>query len=62
LVCTFDNPRDLEALASALISGYGQCTKIYSLSSFKFILTFPMVEQMEEALNNHQELDLWFSE
>ncbi|KAJ8450401.1 hypothetical protein Cgig2_004858 [Carnegiea gigantea] len=62
LVCTSDDPRDLAALASALISGYRQCTKIYSLSSFKFILTFPTVEQMEEALNNHQELDLWFSE
>ncbi|KAJ8426844.1 hypothetical protein Cgig2_025249 [Carnegiea gigantea] len=61
LVCTSDDSRDLGALASASISGYGQCTKIYSLSSFKFILTFPTVEQMEEALNNYQELDLWFS-
>ncbi|KAJ8425219.1 hypothetical protein Cgig2_015695 [Carnegiea gigantea] len=61
-VCTSDDPKDLGALARALISGCGQCTKIYSFCSFKFILTFPMVEQMEEALNNHQDLYLWFSQ
>ncbi|KAJ8429154.1 hypothetical protein Cgig2_010020 [Carnegiea gigantea] len=62
LVSTYDDPRDLGALAIALISGYGQFTKVCSLSSFKFIPTFLTVEQMEDALNNHQDLDLWFSE
>ncbi|KAJ8447813.1 LOW QUALITY PROTEIN: hypothetical protein Cgig2_015176 [Carnegiea gigantea] len=60
LVCTSEEPRDLGALASALISGFGECTKICSLSSFQFILTFPLVAKMEEVLDKHEELDLWF--
>ena len=60
LVCTSEEPRDLGALASVLISGFGECTKICSLSSFKFILTFPSVAKMEEVLDKHEELDLWF--
>lgn len=40
LVCTSDEPRDLATLASAIINDFGQCMKIYALSSFKFILTF----------------------
>jgi len=47
-------------LSSAIISGYGQCIKICALSGFKFILTFHSREVMEEALRNHEELDLWF--
>ena len=59
-MCTYEEPRDLSALASAAISGYGECTKICSLSSCKFILTFPSIFQMEEALDNHAELDTRF--
>ena len=39
LVCTSTEPRDLASLSSAIISGYGQCTKICALSGFNFILT-----------------------
>ncbi|KAJ8425772.1 hypothetical protein Cgig2_014886 [Carnegiea gigantea] len=60
LVCTSKEPRDLGALATALISDFGQCTKICLLSNFKFILTFPSIEQMEEVLDNHDELGHWF--
>ncbi|KAJ8446697.1 LOW QUALITY PROTEIN: hypothetical protein Cgig2_002859 [Carnegiea gigantea] len=60
LVCTSEEPRDLGALATALISDFGQCTKICSLNKFKFILTFPSIEQMEEVLGNHDELGHWF--
>ena len=62
LVCTTDEPKDLATLSSAIIHGYGQCSKICALSSFKFILTFPSEAHMEAALNNHEELDLWFSD
>jgi len=40
LVCTTQEPRDVATLASAIVSGYGQCTKICALSGFQFILTF----------------------
>jgi len=59
LMCTTKEPRDLAALVSAINNGFYQCTKIYALSSFKFILTFPTNEMMEETLNNHEELDFW---
>ncbi|KAJ8440428.1 hypothetical protein Cgig2_017661 [Carnegiea gigantea] len=62
LVYTADEPRDLATLSSSIINGFGQCTKICALSGFKFILTFPTVEQMEETWRNHEELDLWLSE
>jgi len=62
LVCTSAEPRDLASLSSAIISGYGQCTKICALSGFNFILTFQSTEEMEEALMNHEELDFWFYE
>jgi len=62
LACTSEEPCDLGILSSAIISGYGQCTKIYALSGFKFILTFQTQEEMEAALQNHEELDIWFSE
>ncbi|KAJ8438760.1 hypothetical protein Cgig2_009878 [Carnegiea gigantea] len=61
LVCTSEEPRDLATLASALINGFGQYTKLCALSNFKFILTFPRVPQMEEVLNNHDQLDRWFA-
>ena len=57
LVCTSEEPRDLGALATALISDFGQCTQICPLSKFK---TFPSIEQMEEVLGNHDELGHWF--
>ncbi|KAJ8422528.1 hypothetical protein Cgig2_011661 [Carnegiea gigantea] len=60
LVCTSEEPRDLGALASALIGAFRKCTKICSLSSFKFIPTFPTHDRMEEVLSNHKELYLWF--
>jgi len=62
LVCIYQEPRDISTLASAIITGYGQCSRIYALSGFKFILTYPTEEARDEALRNPQELDTWFSE
>ena len=58
IVCTTDSPRNFGALASALISGFGLFTKIWALSKYKFILTFPTIQQMEELLSNW--LHQWF--
>ena len=60
LVCSTEQPRDLATLSSAIISGYGQRIRICALSGFRFILNFPSRAAMEEALKNHEELDLWF--
>ncbi|KAJ8434196.1 hypothetical protein Cgig2_004667 [Carnegiea gigantea] len=60
LVCTSKEPRDPVALAIALISDFRQCTKICSLRKFKFMLTFPSIEQMQEVLGNHDEQGHWF--
>ena len=62
LVCTTKEPKDLATLTSAIIHGYGRCTKICALSCFKYILTYPIEEAMKEAqaLNNQEELKLWF--
>ena len=62
LVCTTREPRDVSTLASAIINGYGQCTKICTLSGYKFILTFQSEEGRDAALQIHEELDMWFSE
>ena len=63
LVCTTQEPRDVATLADAIIiNGYGQCTRICALSGFKFILTFQSEGDMENALQNHEELDNWFLE
>ena len=62
LVCTSQEPRDVATLASAINCGYGQGTKIYALSGYKFILTFPNETAMEEALHKPEELQSWFSE
>jgi len=62
LVCTTQEPRDAATLANAIINGYGQCTRICALSGFKFILTFQSEGDLENALQNHEELDNWFSE
>ena len=40
LVCTTVEPRDLATLSSAIFDGFGQCSKICALSSFKFLLAF----------------------
>ena len=53
---------NLAALTSAINSGFGQCTKICALSIYKFILTLPTIELMEDVLRNHEELDSWFYE
>ena len=47
LVCTTDVPREFATLASAIMDGFGQRSKICALSSFKFILTFPTMELMD---------------
>ena len=60
LVCTSEEPRDLGSLASTIRSGFGYCTKICSLSNFKFIPRFPTMEQMEDVFQNHDELGQWF--
>jgi len=60
LVCSTEKPRDLATLSNTILSGYGQCTRICALSGYRFILTFTSKEAMEEALKNHEELDLWF--
>jgi len=62
LICTSPEPRDVATLASAIMQDYGQCTKICALSGVKFILTYQSEEEREAALQNHTELDVWFSE
>jgi len=62
LVCSSRVRRDLATLADAIINNYGQCSRISALSGFKFILTYPSVEARDAALENHEELDLWFYE
>ncbi|KAJ8427686.1 hypothetical protein Cgig2_000407 [Carnegiea gigantea] len=62
LVYTMEEPKGPATLSSAIIHGYGQCSKICALSSFKFILTFPSEADMEAALNNHEELELRLSD
>ena len=60
LVCTVVEPRDLATLSSAIMYGYDPCIKLSALSSFKFLLTFPTEERMEEALEHQTELHQWF--
>ena len=62
LVCTAEEPCDLATLSSAIMDGFGQCSKISALSSFKFLLTFPTEEGMIEALAHQEELQQWFLE
>jgi len=62
LVCSSQVHRDLATLANAIINNYGQCSKICALSGFKFILTYQSVEARDAALENHEELDMWFYE
>jgi len=62
IICKTEEPKDLDTLSNAICNGYGKCTKICALSGFKFILTFATKMEMEDALLNHEELDLWFTE
>ena len=62
LICRSQIPRDVATLASAVMSSYGQCSKIYALSGSQFIVTFQSEEERDEALQNHEELDVWFTE
>ena len=57
---TANEPRDLATLTSAIIDGFGKCSRISAMSSFKFILTFPTLEAMQDALPNQDQLNLWF--
>jgi len=60
LVCTTEDPRDLATLASAVMEGYGPGIKVSALSCCKFLLIFPTVECMTEALEHQEELEQWF--
>jgi len=60
LVCTVAEPRDLAALSSAIMQGFGQCVRLSALSSVKFLLTFSSQKEMEEALSSLDELYQWF--
>ena len=62
LVCTSPVPRDLDTLSSAIMYGYDPRIKLRALSCLKYILTFPTVELMQEALSQEQELYQWFTE
>jgi len=44
LVCTSNDPRDLATVASTINNGFGLCSKTYALTSFKFIPTFPTMQ------------------
>ena len=53
LICTSQEPRDITTLSSAIFNGYGQVSRVYALSGYKFILTYPTEEARDEALRNH---------
>jgi len=58
LICVSNEPRDLEMLSKLLVKD--DCSTVYALSKFKFILTFGTIDQMEVSLANHAVLDKWF--
>jgi len=60
LVCTSAEPRDLATLESALVEGLGLSFKLSALSCFQFLLIFPTMESLGEALDYHHELQQWF--
>ena len=62
LVCTSEVPRDLATLESALLTGTGLSFRLSALSCFKFLLIFPTLESMQEALVCHQDFQQWFIE
>jgi len=60
IVGTTAEPRDLDTLASAIISGYNPEVKVSALSCNQFLLVFPTEEKMLEALHDQVELGQWF--
>ena len=60
LVGTTAEPRDLATLASAVMSGYSPEIKVSAISCYQFLLVFPTVDKMLEALSNPMELEQWF--
>ena len=62
LVGTTAEPRDLATLTSAIMSGYSPEIKISAISCYQFLLVFPTVERMIEALDDQVELQQWFIE
>ena len=59
-MCTSAVPRELATLESALMEGIGLSFRLSALSCFQFLLIFPTLESMQEALVYHQELQQWF--
>jgi len=60
LVCTYVEPRDLATLESALVEGLGLNFRLSTLSCFQFLLIFLTLEGLNEALDDHHELQQWF--
>ncbi|KAJ8437822.1 hypothetical protein Cgig2_013438 [Carnegiea gigantea] len=55
IVCTIHEPRDFQALAST--QWLRQCVKIFSISKFKFLLTFDTLKHANDVLSNHEQRD-----
>jgi len=62
LVCTTGEPRDMAALDSAMLAGFGQPYKLRALSCVQFLVTFPTAEIVLEVLENQEELKQWFTD
>ena len=62
LVCTTSELCEIAALSGDIIDGYDKCSRIAALSSTKFILTFPTLEVMQDALSKPEELNRWLVE
>jgi len=62
LVCTTEEPRDLATLSSAICMGLGPSVKVAALSSYKFLITFLTIEEMQHTLDNQVEIQQWFGE
>ena len=60
LICVSEVAWDLEVLTQALVKD--GCSKIRSLSKYKFVLTYQTREQKEEVLKNQVNLANWFDE
>jgi len=62
LVCTTKEPRNLATLSSAISNGLGPSVKVAALSSYKFLLTFLTLEELESTLANQGDIQQWFLE
>jgi len=60
LICVSEVAWDLEVLNQALVKD--GCSKIRSLSKYKFVLTYQTREQKEEVFKNQVNLANWFHE